>query len=97
MEYIRNDEIVFNISVKAAQDLIINDDFIYFMARFNGIPRKLTIPMSAVKGIFAKEVHQGLEFLSDKEDESQLNRQNDPISDSLTSKNISKPNLRVVK
>lgn len=97
MEYIRNDEIVFNISVKAAQDLIINDDFIYFMARFNGIPRKLTIPMSAVKGIFAKEVHQGLEFLSDKEDESQLNRQNDPISDSLTSKNTSKPNLRVVK
>ncbi|SFE97562.1 ClpXP protease specificity-enhancing factor [Nitrosomonas sp. Nm166] len=95
-----NDEIVFNISVKAAHDLIINNDFIYFMARFNGVSRKLKIPMSAVKGIFAKEVHQGIEFPSDKKDENQVNNEQNntiPSSSVLPLKNTSKPNLRVVK
>ena len=102
MEYIKNDEVIFNISAKAVQDLIINNDAICFMARFNGISRKLEIPMSAVTGIFAKEVNQGIAFSFDKEDENKKmtsNEQSDKASNSLTcqQKNISKPNLRIVK
>ncbi len=102
VEYIKNDEVIFNISAKAVQDLIINNDAIYFMARFNGISRKLEIPMSAVTGIFAKEVNQGIVFSSDTEDENQKitsSAHSNKASNSLTCqrKNASKPNLWVVK
>lgn len=100
--YVRNDEITFNISVKAVYGLIINDDFIYFIARFNGLPRKLKIPMSSVKGIFAKEVNRGIEFPHNIEEENPkiLSKKQTTISqDSLPrqSKSASKPYLRVVK
>ena len=102
MEYIKDDEIIFNISVKAVHDLIINNDTICFMARFNGVSRKLEIPMNAVKGIFAKEVNQGIEFSSDKVGENQEmanDEQSNIVPNSLTcqQKNTKKPNLRVVK
>lgn len=102
MEYIKNDEVIFNISAKAVQDLIINNGAICFMARFNGISRKLEIPMSVITGVFAKEVNQGIVFSSDTEDENQemtSNAQSNKASNSLTRqrKNTSKPNLRIVK
>ena len=102
MECIKNEEVIFNISAKACQDLIINNDAICFMARFNGISRKLEIPMSAVTGIFAKEVNQGIAFSFDKEDENKKmtsNEQSDKASNYLAcqQKNTSKPNLRIVK
>ncbi|MEQ1815998.1 MAG: ClpXP protease specificity-enhancing factor [Nitrosomonas sp.] len=103
MQYVKNDEIVFNIGIKAAHDLIINNHNIRFMARFNSIPRQLEIPIHAVKGIFAKEVNQGLTFpVDDKEDGDQSALSNEDgsiLSKSLTchEKNLSKPNLRVIK
>ncbi len=101
-EYVKNDEVVLNISARAVHDLVINNDIVCFMARFNGVPRKLEIPISAIKSIFAKEVNQGIAFESDKGNEDQRilsNKGSSVISDSLTyqSKNISKPNLRVIK
>jgi len=102
IEYVKNDEIIFNISAKAVHDLIINNDIICFMTRFNGVARKLEIPMNAVKGIFAKEVNQGIAFSPDKEKENQegtSNEQSNTILDSLTCqpKNTCKPKLRIVK
>jgi len=104
IEYIKNGEIVFNISAKAVHELIINNDFISFTARFNGVPRKLEIPIAAVKGIFAKEVNQGIAFSSDnKEVENQgmpdNEQQNSTIQNSLTyqTKKLRKPNLRIIK
>lgn len=102
IEYIKNDEIIFNISARAVHDLIINDEIIYFMARFNGISRKLEIPMNVVKNIFAKEVNQGIAFTLDKRNENKKilnNQESNKALDSLTyqSKNANKPNLRVIK
>ncbi len=102
MQYVKNGEIVFNIGIRAAHDLIIDNHTIRFMARFNSIPRQLEIPIHAVKGIFAKEVNQGLTFpVDDKEDEDQnvSDEDNSTLSKSLThrEKNLSKPNLRVIK
>jgi stringent starvation protein B len=103
-EYVKDDEVVLNISAKAVHDLVISNDIVCFMARFNGIPKKLEIPMSAIKSIFAKEVNQGIAFAPDKEDEDRRalsNEENNsiPDSDSLInqSRNISKPNLRIIK
>ena len=104
IEYVKNGEIVFNISAKAVHELIINNDSISFTARFNGVSRKLEIPLIAVKGIFAKEVNQGIAFSSEnKEDENQgiadNEQQRSTIQNSLTyqTKKIRKPNLRVIK
>ncbi|MDO8894609.1 ClpXP protease specificity-enhancing factor [Nitrosomonas sp.] len=104
IEYVKNGEIVFNISEKAVHGLIINNDLISFTARFNGVSRQLEIPLVAVNGIFAKEVNQGIAFSSEnKEGENQgtadNEQQNSTIQNSLTyqTKKTRKPNLRIIK
>ncbi len=62
MEYVKNGEIVLNISPDATRNLTLGNDLIQFSARFNGVSRELSIPMEAVNGIFAKENGQGLFF-----------------------------------
>lgn len=61
-EFKREGEITLNISPKAVHHLLLENNFIQFTTRFNGIPRKLTIPISAIKAIFAKENNHGLFF-----------------------------------
>ena len=62
MEYVKNGEIVLNTSSDATRNLKIDNDVIRFSARFNGVSREISIPVGAVKGIFAKESGQGLAF-----------------------------------
>jgi stringent starvation protein B len=61
-EYVKNGEIVLNVSHDATHRLTIGNDFIQFAARFNGVSRECSIPISAVTGIFARENGQGLFF-----------------------------------
>jgi len=62
MEYVKDGEIVLNISVNAARNLTMGNDLIQFSARFNGVSRELTVPVDSVIGIFAKENGQGMAF-----------------------------------
>jgi stringent starvation protein B len=62
MEYVKEGEIVLNTSPDATRNLKIDNDVIRFSARFNGVSREISVPVSAVKGIFAKESGQGLAF-----------------------------------
>lgn len=62
MEYVRNGEIVLNVSADATRNLTIGNDLIQFSARFNGASRELSVPIDCVAGIFAKENGQGLAF-----------------------------------
>ena len=106
-EYVKNDEIVFNISANAAQNLVIANDQISFMARFDGVSRKIEIPISAVQGIFAKEVNQGMAFSADNENKDKENTKNSELESIESSnqsaievkkiKKASKPTLRIVK
>lgn len=61
-EYVKDGEIVLNISPSATHRLTIAEEGIEFSARFNGASREISIPTSAVVGIFAKENRQGLAF-----------------------------------
>lgn len=61
-EYVRNGEIVLNLSPDATRNLKIGNDVIQFSARFAGVSRELSVPVAAVAGIFAKETGQGLAF-----------------------------------
>jgi stringent starvation protein B len=62
MEYVRNGEIVLNVSGDATRDLTLGNQLIQFSARFNGVSREISVPVEAVSGIFAKESGQGLAF-----------------------------------
>ncbi|MCP5245198.1 MAG: ClpXP protease specificity-enhancing factor [Burkholderiales bacterium] len=61
-DIIKNDEIIFNIGLGAVHNLVIGNDIISFSARFNGVAREIIFPTDAVKGIFAREVNQGIAF-----------------------------------
>lgn len=61
-EYVRNGEIVLNISAGACRNLFIANDWVTFSARFNGVAREIQVPISAVGGIYARENGQGLFF-----------------------------------
>ena len=62
MEYVKNGEIVLNVSVNATRNLTINNEMIQFSARFNGVSREVSIPVDRVQGIFARENGQGAFF-----------------------------------
>jgi stringent starvation protein B len=62
MEYVKNSEIVLNVSVNATRNLTINNELIQFSARFNGVSREVSIPVDRVQGIFARENGQGAFF-----------------------------------
>lgn len=62
MEYVKEGQIVLNISPDATRNLTIGNDLIQFSARFAGVSRELSIPIQAVSAIFAKENGQGLVF-----------------------------------
>jgi len=61
-EYVKNGEIVLNVSCDATHRLTMGNDLIQFSARFNGVSRECSIPVEAVTGIFARENGQGLFF-----------------------------------
>ena len=60
--FVKNGEIVLNISTTATRRLTIDNAWVQFNARFNGASQEVSVPMSAVAGIFAKETGYGFAF-----------------------------------
>ena len=60
--YIKDGEIVLNLSADAVKNLHLGNDEITCGGRFGGVPHQVVVPMAAVIGIFAKETGQGLVF-----------------------------------
>jgi stringent starvation protein B len=61
-EYVKNGEIVLNISFDATSSLKLGNDFIEFKARFAGTAREIVVPVSRVIAIYARENGQGMAF-----------------------------------
>ena len=61
-EYVKNNEIVLNISVGATSSLKLGNDFIEFKARFGGSAREIHVPIGRVIAIYARENGQGMAF-----------------------------------
>ena len=62
IEFVKNDEIILNLSLEACHQLNLDNDRIIFQARFGGIPRKIMVPVSHVLAIYARENGQGMSF-----------------------------------
>ena len=61
-EYVKNGEIVLNISFDATSGLKLGNEFIEFKARFSGTARGIMVPVSRVLAIYARENGQGMAF-----------------------------------
>ena len=61
-EYVKNDEIVLNISLDATSSLNLGNEFIEFKARFAGTARDIMVPVGRVIAIYARENGQGMAF-----------------------------------
>src|SRR5690606_31066250 len=61
-EFVRNGEIVLNISAAATNRLSIGNELLEFEARFGGVARQVSIPIENVSAIFAQENGHGMAF-----------------------------------
>src|SRR3954471_19862471 len=59
-EYVKNGEIVLNISFDATSSLKLGNEFIEFKARFAGTARDIMVPINRVIAIYARENGQGM-------------------------------------
>ncbi len=61
-EFVRDGEIVLNISYDATGNLQLGNEYIEFTARFGGKPREIMVPVEHVQAIYARESGQGMSF-----------------------------------
>ncbi len=60
--FVRDGEITLNISATATQRLTMDNEWILFNARFNGVSQEVAVPMAAVMGLYARETGYGMGF-----------------------------------
>lgn len=61
-EFVKDNEIVLNIGYSATKGLKIDNEWISFSARFNGVARELWVPVGNVISIFSRETGEGMGF-----------------------------------
>lgn len=61
-EFVRDGQIVLNLSVDATHQLQMGNDEITFQTRFNGASFPVLVPLDAVLAIYARENGQGMAF-----------------------------------
>jgi stringent starvation protein B len=62
LEFVKNGEIVLNVSTESTSSLRLGNDFVEFKARFGGVARDIVVPVSHVVAIYARENGQGMAF-----------------------------------
>ena len=94
MEFVKNAEIVLNLSAEACHQLQIENDYISFQARFGGVPRKILVPVTHILAIYARENGQGMSFPFDSTEIKDLTPQKAEASEIKSAK---RSFLKVVK
>ena len=94
MEFVKNDEIVLNLSLEACHQLNLDNDWISFQARFGGIPRKIMVPVTHVLAIYARENGQGMSFPFDA---TKANKQKEEGFNEAEKPKANRPSLTIVK
>lgn len=99
--FVKEGEIVLNISMDAVQNLQLGNEEVSCGGRFGGVAHKIVVPIGAVIGIFAKETGQGLAFqgLEHTSTGGADAKGSDEPPDGPLGTNLppNKPHLRVVK
>ncbi len=61
-EFVRDGQIVLNVSAEATHQLMMGNEEITFQTRFNGASFPVVVPIDAVVAIYARENGQGMAF-----------------------------------
>lgn len=103
-QYVKNGQIVLNVSPVAVMDLLLTNECMQFNGRFGGMPMDVFVPISAVMGIYARENGQGMIFdIDDPQPPAPKGPERigvvkaSPINKAAGLAAKSKPGLRVVK
>ncbi len=67
LEFIKDGQIVLNISPSACVAFSLDNEMLSFQARFGGQPRKLSMPCHAILAIYARENGAGTVFATEEE------------------------------
>lgn len=97
MEFVKNNEIVLNLSLEACHQLNIDNDSVSFQARFGGIPKKIMVPVSHVLAIYARENGQGMSFPFDLKQQQSNKQVKEDDSDQAQKAKAGRPSLTIVK
>lgn len=62
VQHVKDGRIILNISLNAAQGLLLGNDTVSFRARFGGVSQDIVVPVNAIVGIYARESGQGMIF-----------------------------------
>ena len=62
MQFVHDNEIVLNISPTASHNLVNDNDWVHFSARFGGVAHEVWIPVGHVAALFARENNEGMGF-----------------------------------
>ena len=99
-QHIKDGKIILNVAPNAVQEIAFENEWIYFSARFSGQSLTISIPISAVLAIYAKENSQGMMFVEEEiltEDKTGI-EQKEPREKEPKEKELNKkPVLRIVK
>ncbi len=97
--YVKDGQIVLNVSPTAVRGLELGNDLVRFEARFGGQPVTIWVPPNAVRGIYARENGQGMVFpdepLADAAVAGDVPPERDPEPPATPPRD--RPSLKVVK
>ena len=97
-KFIDNGRIILNISYDATHNLVLGDESVSFNARFSGSATDVSVPISNVLAIYARENGQGMMF-GDQEDTPtgpDGSKRDKPVAD-VDTPALKKPRLTIVK
>ncbi len=84
LEFVKNGEIVLNISFSATSGLKMDNNFVHFHARFAGVSREIFVPVDNVVAIYARENGQGMAFEVTKKPEREAVPEAPPVAETPT-------------
>lgn len=99
-QFVKDGQIVLNISPTAVMNLQMQNDCVFFDARFGGVPMQVVLPMPSILGIYARENGQGMMFDPNEEGFDPEPPQHTPDGGGTTPESKTKaarPSLKVVK
>lgn len=92
-QYVKDGQIVLNLSPSAVIELHLGDDCVSFNGRFGGKPTDVFMPMASIRGIYARENGQGMAFETEEDGDPAPEGGNEPTP----FRRAGKPSLKVVK
>lgn len=96
--YATDGKLVLNIAPAAVQGLNLGNDIITFSARFGGVARQVSVPVSAVLAIYARETGQGIVFSAEDEADTPPITEEKPAEPDRPEKPADgRPHLKVIK